>query len=176
MYFARLPIRHLAGCWVSCVVDELATVKHFGAAMDLAGLTRAMVVVAERMHGVEFKEKVMAFPQSATDTGGERAGDSKIAKPGRATPIGDGGTPLIQISTEPAPEPKVGTVKNVAVLQLFQRLATAPVGAWLIVPETLAKYRTVAFSLNGLRRKKVEIAKGLTVYRDAVGRCVVKRV
>lgn len=163
MYFARLPLRELAGCWVACVVDELIGVKHFGNAMDLAGINRGLVVAAERLHGVTFERKIMA-------TGGAIG-----VNVGKATPLADGGVPLIQISTEPAPEPKVGTVKNKDVLALFERLSKAPAGAWLIVPEALAKYRTVACSLNGLRRKKVALANGLTVYRDAVGRCVVKR-
>lgn len=164
MYFARLPLPELAGCWVACIVDELIGVKHFGQGMDLAGINRALVVAAERLHGVTFERKIMAI------------GGLAVEKPGKATPLAAGGVPLIQISTEPAPEPKVGTVKNKDVLALFERLSNAPVGAWLIVPETVAKYRTVACSLNGLRRKKVAIAKVLTVYRDAVGRCVVKRV
>lgn len=165
MYFARLPLPELAGCWVACVVDELIGVKHFGQGMDLAGINRALVVAAERLHGVTFERKIMAV------------GEQRVAeKPGKATPLAEGGVPLIQISTEPAPEPKVGTVKNKDVLQLFERLSKAPVGAWLIVPETIAKYRTVACSLNGLRRRKVALSNVLTVYRDAVGRCVVKRV
>jgi len=166
MYFARLPLPELAGCWVACVVDELIGVKHFGQGMDLAGINRALVVAAGRLHGVTFERKIMAIGVEVRSTD----------KPGKATPLADGGVPLIAISTEPAPEPMAGTVKNKDVLQLFQRLSNAPVGAWLIVPETVAKYRTVACSLNGLRRKNVAIAKVLQVYRDAVGRCVVKRV
>lgn len=69
-YFSSLGLPELAGCWVACVVEQLVSDRNVGY------IARSLCVVAERLHGVEFKEKVMA--ESVTTTG-------------RAQPIGGGG-------------------------------------------------------------------------------------
>ena len=91
----------------------------------------------------------------------------------RAVPLGVDGTPEIVINTDEAPQEKKGAAKHPAVVGLVEKLSKAPVGAWIIVPEPVAKYKAVAFTLAGMHRRG--LFKGITAYRDGAGRTIVKK-
>lgn len=59
-YFASLPIEKLAACWVACITD---TINHD----QLGAVARAMIVVAERLHNVQFTTPSVPAPRQAID-------------------------------------------------------------------------------------------------------------
>lgn len=156
-YFASVPVNVLRSCWVACVVDEMAMVRHAGQRMELGEITLALVAVAERLHGVEFKEVVMAESPQGT----------------RATPIGPDGVAELAIQTGDAPPERRGAVRNPEILRQIQRLDQAGVGAWVIIPDSIAKLKNVAMTLRGLHRRG--LFKQVRAYRDSLGRTIVKK-
>lgn len=167
-YFAGLDETRLRGCWVACVCDALVRREYLGAGLDVGNLARCLVVVAERLHGVQYKEVVVvessSRPQKATPL---------IP----ATPVGAAAV-LVEpedgaIHTESAPAPWIGPKKNVGILALVERLAGAPAGAWLVVPSALGKPRNVGAAIAGLHRRGLHPT--IISYRDALGRSIIKK-
>lgn len=61
-YFVNLPVNSLAGCWVACIVDGVAFDLDSPARLVLGDLARALIVVAERLHGVSLPQEVLLMP------------------------------------------------------------------------------------------------------------------
>lgn len=168
IYFAGLSLRHLAGCWVACIVDEMIEAKHFGQALDLSGINRALCVVAERLHGVTFTENVMAH-------GHPPLGPVDPARP-KATPVGDQAKPSIEVFTTEAPPPVKAPSKTAgAFAPIVDRISKSVPGAWTAVPESVGKFRGLAMSLAAMRRHKHPGAAMCEFYKDHQGRSILKR-
>ena len=167
IYFAGLGLRHLAGCCVACIVDEMVEAKHFGQALDLSGINRALCVVAERLHGVTFTERIMTQHTPLAPVAS--------AKP-KATPVDADGQPSIVVFTTEAPAPSKTPSKTMgALLPLIDRIAKSVPGAWTVVPESVGKFRGLATSLAAMRRHKNPGAAVVEFYKDHQGRSILKR-
>lgn len=162
-YFRSLPERDLARCWVACLVS--AASEWEWNPVELGAFDAAVKVVAERLHGVKFGG-LMARATVIDAAGGKPVEDARTMRE-----IGAG---VIEVQLDGAPE-EAGSLakKNPAVAGAFDRLAAAPVGAWIAIPAEVAKYRSVATALAGLHRRGK--AMGLKAYRDGMGRTIVKK-
>lgn len=159
-YFDGLEVGKLAACWVACVSEALSLAKHHQRELEVGNLTRALCLVAERLHGVKFEEQVMAEVPSV----GKRA--AVLVDGDVAWSVGD------------APEPVkfAGSAKAKKFSEVLMKLEKAPVGAWLIVGADVCQFRGGARSLSALRRHKFALADKVEFYKDAAGRSVLKKV
>lgn len=158
-YFRSLELEDLGRCWVACVVS--ASIEWEWNKVEVAAFDAAVKVVAERLHGVNFggimgkatpidaNERVKRAPEILARYAGE-----------------------IEVVVGDAPEPG-GSKQNPRLGAALAKLGKAPVGAWIVVPEDVAKYRGVAAVLAGLHRRGR--SKDLEAYRDGAGRTVVKK-
>ena len=164
-YFESLREEQLAKCWVACIADAILLGGGVG------HITRGLIVVARRLHGLRFEEVLMDNPKVNPAHTTAVPASTVRAKPA-IPPEGDG-EPEIQIHTTEAPQPKKGAVRNPEIIRLVERLIAAPVGAWLQVPESVAKYTKVSAVLRGLHKSGLH--KGIVAYRDGAGRSIVKK-
>lgn len=96
-YFLSLSPERLAGCWVACIVDAAC----FG--FEPGPVARALVIVAERLHGVKFPEPpVGVLPLGSNPN---IPASSPFSKQAEAKRSGDAPPP---VRKEPAP-PLVAT-------------------------------------------------------------------
>lgn len=153
-YFGTLTLPRLAGCWVACIVHQC-----YGTELSPGDMARALVVVAERLHGVTFNI----------------AGDPPLTQQGIPTPPAPAkAAPMprvvgkYEIMTGAAPEPLPRHTRNTEVIAAACALQP---GGWFV-------WTDAAKTCNPkIQTAKLSKAAGfqVIVFRATSGKVIVKR-
>ena len=167
-YFGRLSQPRLAGCWVGCIVDCC-----IGSDLSPGDMARALVVVAERLHGVVFavpvKGVAMSRMANADGTGavGGSSGGSGPAGRAAAVPRTVG---KYELHNAEPPEPAGRKSKYAeAIVAAMALPASGGWFEWVDGPKTFS---------SPARSKKMSKATRLEVlvYKSTGGKVIVKRI
>lgn len=151
-YFGKLPIDKLTGCWVTCIVDHCV-----GTDISVGDMARALVVVAERLHKVEFTTPG-EHPLSQISTGLPKA-TAAPKQVGKYT-----------IQSTDAPEAASRKTKLVECIAACMALpATGGWFEWTDAPKIV--------SSPGLSKKLSEATKmEILAYKSTSGKVIIKRI
>lgn len=157
-YFLGLPPNKLAACWVACFVDA-AWMQDF----EPGDVARALVVVADRLHGVKVEIQGEPVIMPAPLTVHNAAGPKAAPMPAAPTVIGK-----YTILKGPPPEPKR---KNARVNEACNAALLLQPGDWFLYEDAP---KTFNCKVQGEKWSKVA-GFPLILYRAGSGKVVVKR-
>lgn len=172
-YFGKLTPGRLAGVWVACVVDACV-----GSDLSPGDMARALVVVAERLHGVKFQEQpVVLDPRHVRGSGAPSAPAHPAASPSsqpQQPAVKAAATPSVvgkyQLHTGEPPE---SAGRKTKYAECIAACVTLPVsGGWFEWIDGPKVFSSPALS------KKLSKAAGceILVYRSTGGKVIVKRI
>lgn len=170
-YFAGLKVEKLAGCWVGCIVSAVEEDKPTSG--DIA---RALIVVAERLHGLKFPDqevvmpepKALASPMLPPMPKPPAHNGNSGAVPSPITPRQDLGGGFSRGIGPPPVEVKRVPEKYKEALAAALKLGPGEWMVWTAAPSNL-KLKIVA------KRWKTNTGVDFDIYPDAQQRMIVAR-
>lgn len=149
--FRSAPLKQLRTGWVACVVDS-----HSDDMQTLASLTRALLVIAERLHGVETDPPIKTF------------------NPLRITlmPTDEEQQAGFAVVTDAPPPPAAGRTKRDPLRDAIEQLRP---GQHITVRPSSIKKATLGSKLNSIRKDAGLTAKHLYMYTATTGDYIVIR-
>lgn len=160
-YFLSLAPAALAGCWVACVVHQ--------GGLTAGDAARALVVVAERLHGVKVNIQgvpvmVNAQPAMQPVITPRYAAPKAAAIPPEPIKVGK-----YEIHTGPAPDAPVRSTKKRA--ELYAAAVALPKGGWFVWTDAPKTVNCKALSAKLTKAAGFEVV----MFKTAAGKVVVKR-